>query len=113
MDRGRKAVGSPAHTESIRTVKRLRELIPKIGPARAAEQTGCSKAYATYVHQGKRGAGLEASTIDSLGLRRSSKFCRRCSKPAVIVTRSCLCIVCELLELAKQGLVSIEPEASV
>ena len=110
MQRGRKAVGSPEHLEAIRTARRLRELVPQVGPTAAAEEVGVAKSYASMVANGKTGKGLLALTIDSLGLRRSSKLCRRCSEKAVIVTKSHLCIVCELLELAKEQLITIEAE---
>lgn len=112
MDRGRKAVGSPAHAESVRVVQRLRELVPKVGPAAAARQVGCSKGYASNVDKGVNGKTIDALTIEGLGLRRSSKLCRRCGNPAIIVTSSHICVICDLLELGKRGIISIVGEES-
>lgn len=108
MERGRKAVGTAAYHAAKRNLKRIKEIAELYGPEAAARQVGCSSAYASLVHTGKRGNSREPVTVEGLGLRRTDKLCRCCGEPAVIVTLTGKCVVCELLELAKRGLIQIQ-----
>jgi hypothetical protein len=110
MELGRKAVGSAAHTESLRVVRRLRELVPQVGPTEAARVVGCSPEWASKVARKERATTLDVPTIAGLELRRSSKLCRKCGNEAVLVTKDHTCVICTLLELGKQGQVEIQPE---
>lgn len=97
--------------ESVRVINRVRELLKQYTHKEVAEKTGYSRSNITLIANGNRhkhtGTIID---INSLELKRSSKLCRSCGEPCKISTKTLRCVVCELLELGKEGLIKITPE---
>ena len=94
--------------ETATRLARIRKLAKKLGPSEAARQTGTTAATASRILNGKQHK-RSYTALDQLGLRFSDKLCRSCGHKAVIMCKSLRCIVCELRELAKEGVVTILP----
>jgi hypothetical protein len=92
--------------ETAKTIARIRKLSEQYGPAEAAKRVGCTKGSASLINNGKRRAS-SYTALDQLGLRFSKRLCRQCGKTSGIVCKSLLCVLCELIELHKQGVVVI------
>lgn len=101
----------PTDADTVATIVRVREIIKEYGVTnKAAKLTGRSLASLSYIKNGQRHKHTGAIRVESLNLRYSSKLCRRCGEVAGIITKTMLCIKCDLIDLAKQGVIQIEPE---
>lgn len=95
----------------VADIVKVRQLIAKYGiNNKTAELTGRTKCNLSHIKNGKRHKHTGAIPLTSLGLRYSTKLCRRCGEVAGIVTKASLCIKCDLRQLALQGAILIEPE---
>ena len=106
--------------ETQRVVARIRQLVKKYGTAKTAEMTGRTRANVSQIKHGHRhnpdkqkkhkqqpSKPNGSVTVDSLELRRVNIRCRRCNQDTSLVTKTLLCVECELFELAKSGLIQI------
>lgn len=107
--------------ETQRVVARIRQLVKKYGTAKTAEMTGRTRASISQIKHGhrhnpakqkKHSQSRKASselTINSLELKKSHTpiVCRRCNGATTLVTKTLLCVECELFELAKSGVIHI------
>ena len=96
--------------ETIRTVQRIRKLVRKYGTNKTAEMTGRTPGSVSQIKHGTRHKHTGALTINALELRkvRGKKLCRRCGDSMLLMSRTGLCVECEVLELHKQGLIIFE-----
>lgn len=100
---------SAVDLKTAKTLARMRKLTKEHGPNEAARRVGVSKTLTSMVANGKRHKHSHTA-LDELGLKFSDKLCRRCGKECRIICKSLLCIVCELRELGKEGVVLIQVE---
>lgn len=97
--------------DTARFVARLRALVRQHGITQTAKILGKTQGYVSNVYSGirLRGAGV---TIDSLRLKTAEGLCIGCGERAGIVAQledgTVRCIKCEVVELARVGLVTIE-----
>lgn len=109
MARSDRANRSAIDLETARTIARIRRLEKEYGPTETGKRVGYHKSTVHAIVNGKRHARSHTA-LDQLGLRFSNRFCRQCGKPCVIVCKSLRCVLCELIELAKEGVVKIGTE---
>lgn len=99
--------------DTVAEIVRVRELIAKYGISNKTKQlTGRSFANLSHIKNGHRHKHTGSIRVESLELRYSTKLCRRCGQVAGIITKTMLCIVCDLKDLARQGVIVIQPENS-
>lgn len=108
MPRGR--LTNAEYLENLAVVARIRKLLKE--GQRTVEISKVVNKPPEFVNDIKnRGYYKNLSfPVNGLGLRIPSNpnsLCRRCGEPARIVARSLVCVICELREMAKQGLVTI------
>lgn len=95
----------------VADIAKVRQLIAKYGiNTKTAELTGRTKGNLSRIKNGNRHKHTGAIPLSSLDLRYSTKLCRRCGEVAGIVTKTNLCIKCDLRQLAIQGAIAIQPE---
>lgn len=101
----------PTDADTVAEIARLREIIAKYGITnKAALMAGRTKMSLSLIARGIRHGRVGSIRIESLELRYSDKLCRRCGNVAGIITKTMLCIVCDLRDLARQGVIEIQPE---
>lgn len=105
-----------ASVEVMLEVERIRELIKTHGVCKTARMTGRAKSTISRIKNGTRHSLTVKKdlTVDSLKLRKlpELKLCRRCGDGRRIFSQTGVCIECELIDLARRGLLSFE-EAQV
>lgn len=102
--------GRPANADPVQTailIARLRELVKTHSQSEVARRLGISQPLVNLVVKGIRHKNTGAIVLNDLGLKRSDKLCRRCGERAILVTKSAVCLTCEVLELVKLGLVNL------
>lgn len=104
-----RANGSAVDLETAKTVAKIRKLVNVYGVAETATRVDRPQSYVSRVKNGQLHK-KSFTALDELGLRFSLGLCRHCGKPCGIVCKSLRCIVCELRELAKEGVTVIQAE---
>ena len=101
----------PTDADTVTEITRVRELISKYGvTTKAARLSGRTLANLSQIKNGHRHKHTGSIRLESLELRFSTKLCRRCGQEAGIITKTMLCIKCDLKDLARRGVIVIQPE---
>ena len=101
-----------ADIETQQLIIKIRKLVKTHGIRGTARLVNRSPCNVQYISEGKRHAKTGQIILNDLQLRRGSgKLCRLCGEHAIIVAgRSNLCIICEILELVKSGVLEFVGE---
>ena len=103
---------SNASPATLATIARIRELIKTNGVRATARLVDRTPMSVSLIKNGHRHRNTGALTVNALELRRGTgKLCRCCGNQAWIVAPSGKCANCEILELAKQGVILLASEA--
>lgn len=91
-------------------IERIRTLIKTHGVNETARIVRRSRQNISNIKNGVRHRERKEVTVQALGITRriGGKLCRRCGESHTLFGQSGLCIECDLLELARRGIISIE-----
>lgn len=94
-------------SDTLLIVARIRKLLQTHGVNETARIVGRTAASISQIKNGQRHANTGQLLVRDLGVRRGTGLkCRRCDRAAILFAKSNLCVECELLELAKLGIIA-------